>query len=310
MPLTKSRGAAQAQILVADDEPSNLELVSDTLAAHPWAVTAVSSGDAAMRALGARNPQFDLVILDRRMAAPDGMEILRFIRAAPQLSRMPVIMQTAAAEPALLAEGIEAGADYYLTKPFKGSALVALVRVVLARWREAMRLREQVQDLTATVALLSHAEFRFRTVDEARALAHGLAGLCEAPEMVHIGLTELLVNAVEHGNLGIGFDAKGALMQSGRWRDETERRLKLPQYRGRVARVQVETLTDLVRFVIRDEGAGFDWRSFFDMPQDRATLLNGRGIALARNLSFLSVNYRDEGREVEVTAAPGIRLRA
>lgn len=300
---------ADAQILVVDDEPTNLELVADTLSAQRWAVTPVSSGDAAMRMLVANNPQFDLVILDRRMAAPDGMDILHFMKRTPLLLRTPVIMQTAVADSARVAEGIEAGAEHYLIKPFKGRALVALVRVALAQYRDAVQMRAQVQDLAATVALLSHAEFRFRTIDEASALAHGLAGLCDAPEMAQIGLAELLVNAVEHGNLDIGFDAKGALMQAGRWRDEIDRRLKLPAYRGRVARVRVETLTDVVRFAIRDEGAGFDWRSYVDLPQDRATLLNGRGIALARNLSFLSLNYRDEGREVEVTAAPGMRLR-
>lgn len=300
---------SRAQILVVEDEPTNLELVADTLSAQRWAVTPVNNGEVAMRMLVANAPRFDLIILDRRMAAPDGMQILHFIRQAPHLQRTPVIMQTAAAEPSRVAEGIEAGADHYLIKPFKGSALVALVRVMLAQFGEAAHMRHQVQDLAATLALLSHAEFRFRTIDEAGALAHGLAGLCDVPEMAHIGLTELLVNAIEHGNLAIGFDAKGALMQSGRWRDEIDRRLQLPEYRGRVARVRVETLTDLVRFVIRDEGAGFDWRRFIDLPQDRATLLNGRGIALARNLSFLSVDYRDEGREVEATAAPGTRLR-
>lgn len=300
---------ADAQILAVDDEPSHLELVVDTLSAQRWAVTPVSSGDAAMRMLVANSPPFDLVILDRRMAAPDGMDILHFMKRTPYLQRTPVILQTAVADTARAAEGIEAGAAHYLTKPFKSRALVALVRVALAHAREAAKMRAQVQDLAATVALLSHAEFRFRTIDEARALAHGLAGLCVAPEMARVGLAELLVNAVEHGNLDIGFDAKGALMLAGRWRDEIDRRLALPAYRGRVARVRVETRTDVVRFAIRDEGAGFDWRSYVDMPQDGATLRNGRGIALARNLGFLSLNYRDEGREVEVTAVPGAPLR-
>lgn len=306
--MTAADVAARARILVVEDEPTNLELVADTLAAQRWAVTPVNNGEAAMRMLVANDPRFDLIILDRRMAAPDGMQLLHFIRQTPYLQRTPVIMQTAAAEPSRVAEGIEAGADHYLIKPFKGSALVALVRVVLAQFHEAAHARQQVQDLAATLALLSHAEFRIRTIDEAGALAHGLAGLCASPEMARIGLSELLVNAIEHGNLAIGFDAKGALMQSGRWRDEIERRLQLPEYRGRVVGVRVETLTDLVRFVIRDEGAGFDWGRFIDMPQDRATLLNGRGIALARNLSFFSVVYRDEGREVEAIAAPGARF--
>ena len=109
-------GEAQAQILVVDDEPTNLEILADTLYGHPWDVTAVNNGDAAMRMLVVNEPCFDLVILDRRMAAPDGMQILRFMRKTPHLQHTPVIMQTAAAEPTRVAEGIGANQIVDLSK--------------------------------------------------------------------------------------------------------------------------------------------------------------------------------------------------
>ena len=302
--------APRARILVVDDEPFNLEIVTDALAAHAYEVIPQRDGEGAMRALEAEQSMFDLVILDRRIPAPDGLEILRHIRESPRLARTPVILQTAAADPAQVAEGIEAGADFYLIKPFKGQALVAMVRAVLAQRREMEQLRLLSQDLVGTVSQLTRAEFRFRTVDQASALAHGLAMLCAEPDMVSIGLSELLVNAVEHGNLGLGFEAKSALVQAGRWREEIERRQQDPQYRNRVAVLSVEQLPDLVRFVIVDQGDGFAWQRFVEMPVERSTRLNGRGIALARNLSFLSLNFRDGGREVEATAAPSLRLRA
>ncbi|MCB1961508.1 MAG: response regulator [Rhodocyclaceae bacterium] len=302
--------ARRPRILVVDDEPMNLEIVADALAASAYEVVSLGDGDSALRALKASDAHFDLAILDRRMSAPDGMAILRHIRASQRLAGMPVILQTAAADPAQVAEGLAAGADYYLTKPFKGAALVAMVGAALAQRRELEQLRQTAADLAGTVSQLARAEFRFRSVDQASALAHGLAALCAQPDMVRIGLAELLVNAIEHGNLGLGFDAKRELMQSGRWRDEIERRQGEPRYRARVATLSVEQLPDLVRFVITDQGEGFDWTQFLEMPAERMHCLNGRGIALARKLSFLSLNFRHGGREVEVTAAPSLRLRS
>ncbi|QID19018.1 response regulator [Nitrogeniibacter mangrovi] len=300
--------ALRARILAVDEEPFSLELVSEVLG-EAYEVTALQDGRAALRLLDDARCEFDLVILDRRMQAPDGMAILRHIRASPTLAHLPVILQTAVADPVQVAEGIEAGADFYLTKPFRIEALSAMVRAALRQSRERVQLAEQAADMETSLALLGQGVFRFRTVDEAAALARAVARLCAEPDLVRIALAELLVNAVEHGNLGLGFEAKQQLMQSGCWREEIDRRQGAAAFRHRVAQLAVSVEADAVRFVIEDQGEGFDWTRFQEMPDDPVRL-NGRGIALARQLAFPALVFADGGRRIEAEATPRPRFRA
>ena len=64
-----------------------------------------------------------------------------------------------------------------------------------------------------------------------------------------------------------------------------------------------------VRFTICDDGEGFDWRPFLDMPSSNADHINGRGIALARKLAFPQLAFRDGGRVVEARTTPRPRWR-
>jgi len=298
----------RARILVVDDEPFSLEIASDVLG-ESYEVSAADNGEQALEMLRSEGPPFDLIVLDRRMPAPGGMEILRLIRETPRLSRIPVIMQTAAADPVQVAEGIEAGADYYLTKPYRISALKRIVRAALRQYREVEDLRERAADLGASMRLMGEGVFRFRTLEDAAALAHGMATLCASADLVRVALVELLVNAIEHGNLGIGFDAKALLVQSGRWNEEVERRLSDAAYRDRVATLSVRVRADAVNLKIEDQGAGFDPTRYLEMPDAQSARLTGRGIALARKLAFPTLVYADEGRCVEVTATPAPRFR-
>lgn len=303
-----TRSAERARILVVDDEPFSLEIASDVLG-ESYQVTAAESGAQALELLSADGPPFDLVVLDRRMPEPGGMEVLRHIRDTPGLSRIPVIMQTAAADPLQVAEGIEAGADYYLTKPYRISALKRIVRAALRQHREAEDLRERATDLAAALRLMGDGVFRFRTLEDASALAHGIAILCAGPDLVRVALLELLINAIEHGNLGIGYDAKALMVQSGRWHEEIERRLLDASYRDRVATLSVRLRADAITLRIEDQGAGFDPSRYLDMPDAQSAQLTGRGIALARQLAFPVLDYTDEGRCVQVTTTPTPRFR-
>ncbi|KAA3653426.1 MAG: response regulator [Proteobacteria bacterium] len=297
---------ARPRILLVDDEPFNLEIMADALPAEAYDVSTANGGQRALTLMREDATGFDLIVLDRRMAAPDGLEVLRQMRALPTQAHTPVIVQTAVADPEMVAEGIAAGAYFYLTKPYRAASLLGLVQAALAHHFERVRLRLEVRELRRTVGLIDAAQFRFRSVDEASALAHGLSVLCATPDLAAIGLSELLRNAVEHGNLAIGYDAKTALVQSGRWRDEVDRRMRLPAYRDRRVWVDVRRAPELVSITIRDEGEGFDWRPFLSLSAERATQVNGRGISLACRLGFLSVSYRNGGREVVVDCAPAV----
>jgi DNA-binding response OmpR family regulator/anti-sigma regulatory factor (Ser/Thr protein kinase) len=291
-----------ARVLVVDDEPMNLVIIGEFLAETQFEVDAVESGEAAWQALNG-DRSFDLVLLDRMMPGIDGMEVLRRIKADSRLSDLPVIMQTAAATPNQVREGLQAGAHYYLTKPFEQGALLAIMRSALEGRRNARSLRTRLETEQNVTPLIRRGGYELRTLDEAQCLASYLARLCPQPETAAMGLTELIVNAVEHGNLGVSYQEKAALKLADRWAEEIARRLALPENRDK--RVTVDFVRDdkQIAFTVRDQGCGFDWQRYLDFDPDRAFDPNGRGIALARSLAFASLSYGGNGSQVTAVVA-------
>ncbi len=290
------------RVLVVDDEPMNLVIIGEFLAETQFEVDAVESGEAAWQALNGER-SFDLVLLDRMMPGIDGIEVLRRIRAESRLSDLPVIMQTAAATPNQVREGLQAGAHYYLTKPFEQGALLAIMRSALEGRRNAKSLRARLETEQNVTPLIRRGGYELRTLDEAQSLASYLARLCPQPETAAMGLTELIINAVEHGNLGVSYQEKAALKLEDRWAEEIARRLALPENRDK--RVAVDFVRDdkQIAFTVRDQGCGFDWQRYLDFDPDRAFDPNGRGIALARNLAFASLSYGGNGSQVTAVVA-------
>jgi CheY-like chemotaxis protein len=284
------------RILAVDDEPINLDIIVDILDAPDFRVHTVANGEAAWAMI--ESTAYDVIILDRMMPGLDGMALLRRLKADPRYRNLPVIMQTAATAPEQVREGIEAGAYYYLTKPYDPKALLAIVRaalyVVAARGEVAFDVAEHNRAL----ALARRGEFSFRTLDEAGVLATFLAGLCPEPSAARMGLAELLVNAIEHGNLAIGYAEKSRLRLSNGWEAEVGRRLNDPVWRRRIAEVVFERDSTAITFVISDQGAGFDPQDYLDIDPQRACDPNGRGIALARRISFSRLEYQGCGNVV------------
>jgi hypothetical protein len=84
---------------------------------------------------------------------------------------------------------------------------------------------------------------------------------------------------------------------------EIDRRLALPSNLNKWAYLSFEADENALRVIIKDQGAGFDWRQYLDITPDRATHPNGRGIATSRLMSFSSVEYLGCGNEVLCTVA-------
>lgn len=116
------------KVLVVDDEPQILEVVSKYLSRENFQVATARDGEAALTAFGAHKP--DLVVLDLMLPKLDGLEVFRRMRAS---SAVPVIMLTAKGEETDRIVGLELGADDYITKPFSPRELVARVKAVLRR---------------------------------------------------------------------------------------------------------------------------------------------------------------------------------
>ena len=144
-----------------------------------------------------------------------------------------------------------------------------------------------------------------RTLQEAKNLAVLLAKICHDPERRGLGFLEILLNAIEHGNLGIGYKEKSALIARGMWEEEIKRRLRMPEHQGKVVEVTVERLQAATRVVVRDQGNGFDWKNYLQFDPKRVTHTHGRGIAMAKLISFDTLEYRGCGNEVCMTVQRG-----
>jgi DNA-binding response OmpR family regulator len=288
-------------ILVVDDEALNLEIIAEYLDGADFSADYCTSGEEAWARLENPEAHYDAVLLDRMMPGLDGMALLHRIKQEARFASLPVVMQTAACNPTQIREGLEAGAYYYLTKPYEREGLLAILRAALTDARQRRWLREQESQRWRGLEFLRAAHFEIRTLHEAGELALFIAQACPEPDKVHLGLSELLLNAVEHGNLEISYAEKARLKQQDAWQQEVERRAALPQYRDR--RVHVHLTRSAGELVIRivDQGAGFDWRPYLEFSPERAFDPNGRGIALARAVSFARLEYEKPGNVVTAT---------
>lgn len=283
-----------ARILVVDDEPLNLEIIAEHLDDPNYSLRLFESATEAWAHLQSpASPLYDLILLDRMMPGMDGIQLLRAIKADARFRQTPVIMQTAASGPEQVSEGIAAGAYYYLAKPYSDRELRAIVAAALSWQRLAKTTR-------ASVAA-AEGVFEFASLAEARQLAAQLGAHCPDPDVATLGLGELFVNAVEHGNLGISYAEKSRLRLEGTWESEIARRLALPEYRERKARVEVKQRADELVFVISDCGNGFDWHRYLRIDAQRAFDPNGRGIAIARELCFADLQYQGCGNVAVAT---------
>ncbi len=121
---------AMLHVLAVDDDPTIRGAIADYLGKHEFRVTAVADG-AAMQAVLAQEV-VDLVVLDLKLQAEDGMALARRLRDE---SAIPLMMLTGRSEEADRVMGLELGADDYLTKPFSPRELLARIRAVLRRRR-------------------------------------------------------------------------------------------------------------------------------------------------------------------------------
>ncbi len=286
-------------ILAADDEPFYLQIIAETLAESGYELAMAGSGEQAWAMLQADPQRYSAVILDRMMPEVDGIEVLRRIKRDRVLKALPVIIQTGLAAPEQIAEALRAGAFYYLVKPLNPTVLRAVVATAIRDRDEYFVGKQDAADKLKACDYLQDATLAFRTDAEARQIAILLSSFCAASEIAMMGLTELMLNAVEHGNLGITYEEKTSLIDQGRLREEVTRRLALPEFSDKTATVRFRRLGNRLVFNITDQGKGFEWPRYLEMSPERLMHNHGRGIAMSHNIVFSSLTYHAPGNSVE-----------
>ena len=142
-------GSVGGRILVVDDHQPNRELLEEMLVPHGYQVIGAGNGEESIRLVSECQP--DLVLLDVNMPGMNGFEVCRRLRGDPKTASLPIIMVTALTQREQRLQGIEAGANDYLTKPIDRTDL-------LLRVRNALQMRRLHADLAAQYRRLRDLE--------------------------------------------------------------------------------------------------------------------------------------------------------
>ncbi len=288
----------QPRILIVDDDDLNLDVLIECLKDEPYELVQAHDGVQALDLLRHDRKGFDAMVLDRMMPRMNGLEVMSELKADENFKWIPVVMQTSAASPSEICEGMEAGVFFYLTKPFDQKVLIRMVSAAVEeglKWQSlALNLRVQVK----TISCLQQGRFRVQTIEEAYDLALLVAQACPNSEKVAFGLNELIVNGVEHGNLQIGYEEKTKLQENDQWEEEIVRRQISPEHAHKFVEVTFERHPDRIQLTVTDQGLGFDWSDYQEIKPERLLESHGRGIAMAKALSFDHLEYVGSGNRV------------
>lgn len=140
--------------------------------------------------------------------------------------------------------------------------------------------------------------FSFKTPKQAAQVASYITLLCPTDTaFLELGLNEIFINAIEHGNLGLNAQDKSQYKNTAQWQNLVSQKLMLPMNLHKEVYVTVEVTPQSICIEVTDQGEGFDWQSVLNRPIS-PTQPSGRGLLLASELSFDEIEFLGKGNRI------------
>lgn len=136
----------------------------------------------------------------------------------------------------------------------------------------------------------------FKTISEGEKVSVWLGKKAMEPSRAVTGLNEIFTNAVEHGNLGIGYEEKSMLIAEDRLASEIKSRQKSESCCDKKVSVYFEVCEKELIVEVTDEGEGFDYEKFLSLTPERAFDAHGRGIFMTKNMYLKHLEYKNGGK--------------
>ncbi|MCK5682632.1 response regulator [bacterium] len=289
------------KILIVDNDKSIIETIEELLEVKGYhEYMTAENGMDGLEKFHNYNP--DLILTDIVMPKKNGLDLLKKVkRENPETI---VIIVTCAGSTDNIVKALEFHADNFLKKPFEPRQLEKL----LIKYKKIISDKEKLHDIEHHV---TSSEMRIDFENDIFKIGSLVNFLirqcgsnigCEEKHKVRLGLYELIMNAVEHGNFGITYEDKTRLLRSEGdedLRDYYKQKMSDPEFNQRKVNVRFCMNMENLEWTISDEGEGFDWKNIKNPMEDGHYDFHDRGIYLAK-YQFDEMEYLGNGNVVRV----------
>lgn len=280
-------------VLAIEEDLKTREFINQGLSTHGYAVHSAMGASDGLKSFLSIRPEF--VILSVSPLSQGGMATLRDICEADPHAQ--VITISSCTDDTYAMECIRHGAADYLKKPIVLKDLTRSIERINNRKRMLKIISEpdvecvQAEDKTLVFGndipnlpyILNQAVFNARKV-------------CKDTDLLKTALGEILINAIEHGNLGITREEKALAIAGDRYEDLLKDRTCDPRYALRKVTLKVRMTRNELKYTVTDQGEGFECRAIFE-SEPHIRMGSGLGLFIARNF-FTAVTFQGKGNQV------------
>jgi DNA-binding response OmpR family regulator len=282
-------------ILIIDPIRDSRIPLKKKLSRHGYSTLAACTPGEGLELIIEKKP--DLVLLNFSCRGEPELEILKeILRAVPNIT---VIVIGGHSDDSLALECMRAGAADYLKFPLVFDPLIRSIN--------------RIQEREYCLSIFSKPDTECVIIED-KTIIHGnnpekipyivnqavlnAGAVCQDIELLKMALGEIILNAVEHGNLNISMSEKAEAVNNGTYYELLDQRRTDPRYASRVVTLKVHMEPDAIIYHVIDEGDGFDYRKKFD-PDPRTHIGSGLGMEIAKNF-FSEVSYKGRGNRVKL----------
>jgi DNA-binding response OmpR family regulator len=286
------------KILIVDDEKQVRDVLSIALSEEGYQTFEAPNGERGIELFISTEP--DIVITDVMMPGMDGIEVTRDIRQRRE--DIDVVIMSGFGTEELVINALRAGASNYVKKPIVFDELFKIIDEILFRRENRKRyqiVKTIVQRESKDMIIGNDVSDVWGAVNQILFNVRGIVD-SNAIEGMSIGLYELIVNAIEHGNLAITYEEKSDALQRNRYRELLDERRERADSEGKNVAIHCDFSPTQLIVEIEDQGRGFDLNGLPDMQSPEAIMSDhGRGILLA-NLFYDKVDFVFPGNCVKI----------
>lgn len=296
-----SQQAKAQQVIISNQEGAYSEF-EEILADSSIKIIKAADEKEIFEILKLKGNQVSSIVLDWGDKSNEQIEFLKSLQFKPKWQHIPVITLVKTIKKEDLVESVNAGAYYYLEKPYPNEIFSSVLNKAIKDHTNYIFYLEKAQNVNIS-SLIQSGEFKYQTFKEGYEIADWLASLCRhnARDDIVVGFIELLINAVEHGNLNIGYDEKTDLMKAGNYIKHVLERISLPEYKDKYVHVEFSKTAEKLTVIITDQGKGFNFEKYLELDKARLFHSHGKGLIMARKLYFDHLEFTPPGNKVTVT---------